>query len=150
MDRWEWLEGIKAESVVSVAVKHMARLVADELLDWPPHVATTDQRFYGRFGEVLQAGSPRPARAAYDEALRCARWELARDFEAIEYYDRNNKRAQACPEPRDRLASEFIQHYVLEAFFVLMEKTDYRVKRKDVVAGLDGVERRLSLSWDAD
>jgi len=147
MDRWEWLEGIKAESATSVAVKHLAKIVADELLEWPPRVEVTQEQFRSKFVDILSPGTARPTRRAFEEAIRRARWELARDFDAIDFYERNGHLAKAIPDARDRLASEFIQHYILEAFFVLMEKTDYRVKRPDIKRGLDWVERRIEVAW---
>ncbi len=85
MDRWAWLEGLKPESAISVAVKHMARLIADELLLWPPRVAPTESYFQSRFVEILEPGAARPSRRAFEEAITCARWELAREFEAIDF-----------------------------------------------------------------
>lgn len=150
VDRWEWLEGVRRESAISVAVKQLAGLVADEVLRWPPRVALAEGHFQNRFGEILAPGAARPSRRAFEEALRCARWEIARDFAAIDFYERNGQRGKACSSRRDLLASEFIEQYILEAFFVLMEKTDSRVKRKDVLVGIDWVERRINVAWDAN
>lgn len=149
MNRWEWLEGLEAQSPIEIAVEQMAKLVVEELLAWPPRVEASDTSFRARFDALLAPGATRPSPAAFTEAVRCARWELDRNFDAIEFYERNNQRASACPEPRDQLASELIAHYILEAFFVLMEKTDYRVQRKDVSAGIDSVERQLAHAWNA-
>ena len=146
-DRWEWLEGLKAESSIDVAVKYVAALTADVLAAWPPEIRMAEGQSESRFLDVLEPGAERPSLAAYEEAIKRARWELLRDYDAIDFYARNNHIAKACPSARDQLASEFIQHYVLESFFALMEKTEYRVKRKDVVAGLEMVERRIKLVW---
>lgn len=146
-DRWEWLEGLKPESPIDVAVKYVASMAADALAAWPPDIRSVEGQNGSRFRDVLEPGAERPALAAYEEAIKRARWELLRDYDAIDFYARNNHIAQACPSERDQLASEFIQHYVLESFFVLMEKTEYRVKRKDVLPGLDMVEKRIKLVW---
>lgn len=144
-NRWEWLEGLKAETPIEIAVKYVAALAADELTAWPPSVSSPQNG--SRFSELLEFGAERPSLPAYEEAIKRGRWELLRDFDAIDFYARNNHIAQACPSKRDQLASEFIQHYILESFFTLMEKTEYRVKRKDVIPGLDMVERRVKLVW---
>ncbi|MCP4448947.1 MAG: hypothetical protein GY811_26980 [Myxococcales bacterium] len=146
VDRWEWLEGLKPESPIEVAVKYVAAMTADALTAWPPPIQMAEGQD-GRFGEILEPGADRPSLEAYEEAIKLARWELERNYEAIDFYARNNHIADACPATRDRLASEFIQHYVLESFFMLMEKTEYRVKRSDVLAGLGMVERRIKLVW---
>ncbi len=146
-DRWEWLEGLKAESPIDVAVKYVAALTADALVAWPPSVRAVEGQNAGRFRDVLEPGAERPSLPAYEEAIKRARWELLRDYDAIDFYARNNHIAKACPSDRDQLASEFIQHYVLESFFMLMEKTEYRVKRKDIIPGLAMVEKRIKLVW---
>tara|TARA_R110002073_G_scaffold64712_1_gene161855 strand:- start:33157 stop:33642 length:486 start_codon:yes stop_codon:yes gene_type:complete len=146
-DRWEWLEGLKPESPIEVAVKYVAAMTADALAAWPPTVRSAEGQSGGRFQDLLEYGAARPSLTAYEEAIKRARWELLRDYDAIDFYARNNHLADACPLERDQLASEFIQHYVLESFFVLMEKTEYRVKRKDVLPGLDMVEKRVKLVW---
>ena len=149
-DRWQWLERLEPESAISVAVKYMAKQVADELTSWPPKVIPLEGQGPSRFFQVLEPGAARPSLAAFEEAMKRARWEFARDFDAIDFYERNHHLARACPDSRDQLASEFIQHYILESFFALMEKTEYRVKRKDVIGGVDLLERRIRLVWDHD
>lgn len=146
-NRWEWLEGLKPESPIDVAVKYVAALIADELAAWPPPVSFAAGQSESRFGDLLGPGAERPSLAAFEEAIRRGRWELERNFDAIDHYARNRHIEAACPSERDRVASEFIQHYILESFFTLMEKTDYRVKRRDVIPGMDMVERRLKLIW---
>lgn len=146
-DRWEWLEGLKAESPIEVAVKYVAALTADALAAWPPAIQMAEGQSGGRFMALLEPGAERPGLAAFEEAIKRARWDLLRDYDALDFYARNNHIAKTCPSERDQLASEFIQHYVLESFFALMEKTEYRVKRKDVVVGLDMVEKRVKLVW---
>ncbi len=145
-NRWEWLEGLKPESPITVAVKYMAEQISTELTQWPPEVSASDGSETRSYGDILEPGSPRPALAAFGEAIKRARWELARDFDAIDYYERNHHLEKACPSERDQQASVFIQHYILESFFTLMERTEYRVKRKDVLLGVDLLERRLKLS----
>jgi len=146
-DRWEWLEGLKPESPIDVAVKYVAAITANSLAAWPPVVKIAEGPNGSRFADILESGAERPSLAAYEEAIKRARWELRRDYEALDFYARNNHIANACPAERDQVASEFIQHYILESFFSLMEETEYRVKRKDVIPGLDMIERRLKLIW---
>jgi hypothetical protein len=146
-NRWEWLEGLKPESAISVAVKYMARLIAEELAGWPPAVEITAEQVESRYADLLAPGAPRPSLTAYREAIKRARMELSRDFEAIDHYERNHLLAKACPATRDQLGSEFIQHYILESFFTLMEKTEYRVKRGDVLKGVDQLESLFEQLW---
>jgi hypothetical protein len=146
-DRWAWLESMKPESMISATVKYMARQVAEELLAWPPEVAMAQSHAASRFGEILRLGAPRPSLSAYEQAIQRARWELLREFDAIDDYERNHRIADHCPAERDQVASEFIQHYILESFFALMEKTDYRIKRKDVLVGVDALGPLIKSMW---
>jgi len=146
-NRWDWLDGLKPESAIMVAVKHVARMIADELTEWPPAVSHGEGQDSERFAEVLRAGAPRPSLPAFEEAVKRARWELTRDYHAIDFYERNHRLAEACPSARDQLASEVIQHYILESFFTLMERTENRVKRKDVLVGLELLARHVEARW---
>ena len=147
-NRWEWLEGVKPESPITIAVKYMAEQVAKELTQWPPEVMATEGNQTAVYAELVAPGSPRPALCAFAEAIKRARWELSRDFDAIDFYERNHHLAKACPSARDQKASVFIQHYILESFFVLMERTQYRVKRKDSIVGVDLLEGHIK-RWGA-
>ena len=149
INRWEWLEGLKQESAIEVCVKYLVQLIADELTNWPPDVALPEPRGSSRFSDLFTDDSTRPPLTAYNEAIKRVRWELARNFDAIDFYERNHHLAKACPARRDQLASEFIQHYILESFFALMERTEYRVKRKDALVGTDLLARRLEVVWFA-
>lgn len=146
-NRWDWLERLQPESAIGVAVRYVAEQVAKDLLRWPPRVVATEGPNYRRFAELLEPGSRRPALAAYQQAIKRARWDLAREFDAIDHYERNHHLEEACPDPRNQLASELIRDYILESFFGLMERTEYRVKRADVLVGIHQLERLIERLW---
>jgi hypothetical protein len=146
-NRWNWLEGLKPESAVEVGVKYVASMIADELSDWPPRVIIGEDPASKRFAELLEPGTRRPSLTAFHEAVRRARWELARDYDAIDHYERNHHLADACPSPRDRLGSELMRHFILESFFELIERTENRVKRADVLVGLELLEGHVRARW---
>ena len=147
-NRWEWLEGVKPESPITVAIKYMAEQISKELRQWPPEVMPVGPNETNSYADILTPGSSRPSLSAFAEAIKRARWELARDFDAIDFYERNHHLAKACPSARDQNASVFIQHYILESFFTLMERTEYRVKRADALEGVDLLERHFK-QWGA-
>lgn len=147
-NRWDWLERLQRESAISVAVRYVAEQVAaEDLTHWPPRVAAAAGPHYRRFAELLEPGSRRPALAAYQQAIKRARWDLAREFDAIDFYERNHHLEEACPDPRNQVASDLIRDYILESFFRLMEQTEYRVKRADVLVGVDQLERLIERVW---
>jgi hypothetical protein len=145
--RWNWLEGLKPESAVEVGVKYVARMIADELSDWPPRIVLGDDVAGRRYEELVAPGAKRPSLTAFREAVRRVRWELERDFEAIDHYERNHRLADACPDARDRMGSELMRHFILESFFELIERTDNRVKRADVLVGLEHLDRHVTARW---
>ncbi|MBW2734958.1 MAG: hypothetical protein JRH20_21455 [Deltaproteobacteria bacterium] len=69
---------------------------------------------------------------------------MARDDEALEHYQRNNVLEKACVDPYDRLASTFIEAYLVEALLGLIEKTQNRVKRRDAIACLEQLSALLA------
>jgi len=142
-NRWEWLEGLKPETLVEAAVRQLASMIADALADWPPEVELQAGGGGSRFAALFEPGAPRPEPEAFREAVKRARWELERDFDAIDYYERNRLLERECAHERDRLAAEFVGHYILESLYFLRERTDYRVKRPDLLRGLELLEQRL-------
>lgn len=144
--RWEWLEGVRAQTAVEWAVTQMATILLKELSSWPPDVAWTDSEAERRYGDLFAAGAPPPSRAAFEQAITRARWDLARDHEALDHYRRNNMLERSCPAPHDRLASAFIETYLTEALFELIERTESRVKRRDAISCLDQLSRLVKSS----
>jgi hypothetical protein len=135
--RWEWLEGVRPQTPVEWAVTQMAKVLLKELSNWPPDIDWTDSGAEGRYGDLFAADASPPSHAALDQAITRAGWELARNHEALEHYQRNHLLEQACPESYDRLASAFIETYLTEALFELIERTENRVKRRDAMSCLD-------------
>lgn len=146
-DRWRWLEQISPESAVAVAVKQLARMIADELSDWPPQVRLAEGPLAKRLGQVLVRGSRRPSTAAFEEAIQRVTWDLERNEEAIDFYGRNHHLERACPDPYDQIGSEVMAHYILEALFTLMDKTEGRVRRADLLVGLPLLRRHVVTRW---
>jgi len=135
-DRWQWLEDIRPQTLVEFAATQLAKILFDDFSAWPPQVQWPGDGA-GRYQELFEPDASRPSAGAFNEALKRARWDLARDFDAIEHYDRNHSLEKACPEPYDRLACVFIQDYVTEALFELIERTENRIKRLDAITCLD-------------
>ena len=136
-DRWEWLGGIRPQTPIAWAVTQMAKILLEELSSWPPDVAWTDPGAQGRYGDLFAADAPPPSFEALEQAITRANLDLAHEHDALAHYRRNNLLEQACPEAYDRLASEFVELYLTEALFELIERTENRVKRRDAIACLE-------------
>ena len=144
--RWEWLEGVRAQTAAQWAVTEMAKILLQELASWPSDVAWADSASEGRYRELFAAEARTPSSAAITEAIARTRWELTHDDEALEHYRRNDLLERACPEPYDQLASAFIETYLTEALLELIERTENRLKRRDAVSCLDQLEALFRLA----
>ncbi len=138
MSRWDWIEGVKAETATRVAVRELCKLMAKELSSWPPELEWNDSQqsqsaklLFDREGQV-----PTPSESAVGEAAKRLEWEFSRAMDAIEYYQRNHVLEKSCEGPVDCLASEFLFEYLREGFFSLMERTEGRIRRADILEGL--------------
>jgi len=142
-NRWEWLEGVRAQTPLEWVVGQTAQILLRELSGWPPQVDWVDPRAQERYRELYTAGARPPSRAALQQAILRAGWELGHDEEALEHYRRNRLLEQVCPLPYDRLASELIETYLTEALLELIERTENRVKRRDAIACLARLQELL-------
>jgi hypothetical protein len=147
MSRWEWIEGIRAETPSQVAVRELGKVLVSELKEWPPAVEWSDEGSRQRYAEIFAPDSVAPSSAVVAECFKVVRWELLRDFDAIGYYERNHELEKACPTRKEQLSWAFLRSYFSEAFFELIERTENRVTRRDLLAGMDELELRFKQSW---
>ena len=147
MSRWDYLEGVKAETPTKVAVRELGRILVEELSAWPPEVDWLDASMRKRFACLYVPFTAPPSESVVVESLRRVRWELTRDFEAIDHYERNHHLEKACPGKNDRAARDLIANYLYEALLQLIERTENRVKRSELVDGLPLLEAGLRAAW---
>ncbi|MBL4632485.1 MAG: hypothetical protein JKY56_01360 [Kofleriaceae bacterium] len=138
MSRWDWIEGVKAETPTRVAVRELCKVMAKELSAWPPELEWNEsqqsqsaKRLFDAEGNVHT-----PSSSAVGEAAKRLDWEFSRAMDAIDYYQRNRVLEKSCEGPEDCLASEFLFEYLREGLFSLMERTEGRVRRADILEGL--------------
>jgi hypothetical protein len=143
-DRWAWLEGVRPISAAEAIARELAKLLRDELASWPPRLDLESEAGGQKFAPLYAPGAPRPSRAALAEGFRLARWDLAREHEAIAHYLRNGLLERAVAGPPDALAAELVWRYVLEACLETIERTDGRVRRAHLLPALDDAYRALS------
>lgn len=146
--RWEWMEGLTAETPAEALGRHVAKMLADELEGWPPEVDFSDEGQRARFAPLFAAGAPRPAFTAIEAGVERLKLELARDFEALDHDARNHGLEKACPAPLEQLAAQFAWTYLSESFAELFERTESRFKRRHALASLELLIARLRASWD--
>ena len=145
--RWERLLDLKRLTLVDALMTEVSKIMAEELLrDWPPQVEGLDVDIGREFSAIFAVGSKRPPQAAFTIALRLARWDLERNFDAYDDFMRNRRYEAEGLVEADRIAILFLCRWLVEQMLSLGDATDTRVKRKDMVVTLDRLEKRLTPS----
>jgi hypothetical protein len=142
-DRWEWLEGLRSTSIEEALAHEAARVLADELLAWPPPIAWDDPRAEAEFAPLFQPDARRPPLVAIGLGFRFARWELERQFEAIDHAARNHLLERELTDEQDRLAARFLWRWLPEWLLELKERAGPRITRAHLIVALDQAEARV-------
>ncbi|MEO6951400.1 MAG: hypothetical protein ABI321_06280 [Polyangia bacterium] len=140
-DRWAWLEGVRRTSLEDALAHEAARVLADELFEWPPPIAWDDPRVEAELASLFVPFAPGPTLAAIDLGFRFARWELERQFDAIDHAMRND--VVGALDGRDRLMTRFLWRWVPEWLLELKERSGPRITRAHLLVALDDAEARL-------
>ncbi|MFP2897115.1 hypothetical protein [Corallococcus sp. 4LFB] len=142
--RWDHLFDLKPVTLVDHLLEEVARLLAKDLESWPPPVQDLDPATLGEFAPLFQEATRRPDAAVYTEALRLARWDLAREFDAFDDYVRNKRYLERGLTAEDRVPLLFLTRWLTEQMLGLGEATQGRIKRPLMRDCLDRLEARLS------
>jgi len=141
-DRWAWLEGIRPTSLEDALAHEAARVLADEVLDWPPRIAWEDARAEAELAPLFDDAT-RPSLAAIALGFKLARWELERELEAIDHALRNDVFARELADERERLAARFLWRYLPEWLFELKDRAGPRITRAHLLDALGQAEARI-------
>lgn len=141
--RWDHLFDLKPIPLVDHLLDEVARLLAKDLQAWPPPVQDLDAATLGEFAPLFTEATRRPDPAVYTEALRLARWDLAREFDAFDDYVRNKRYLERGLSPDDRVPLLFLTRWLTEQMLGLGEATQGRIKRPLMRTCLDRLEAQL-------
>jgi hypothetical protein len=141
--RWDHLFDLKPVPLMDQLLEEVARLLAKDLEQWPPPVQELDLDVGGQFAPLVTGEVPRPGGPVYDEALKLARWELAREFDAYDEYMRNKRYLERGLAPTDRTPLLFLSRWLVEMLLGLGEATEGRVNRTRMQQCLDRLENKL-------
>jgi len=143
--RWDRLLDLKTVTLVDALAEEAAKVLAEALLGpWPPPVEGLDLETGKEFASLFRADAERPPLAVCREGIRLARWDLGREFEAYDDYIRNRRYLSQGVAEEQRLALLFVSRYLIEQLLALGEATEGRVRRKDMAASLDSLDRKLT------
>ncbi len=132
MGRWDFLYDLSPRPAVEVLLDEAAKVIASDLACWPPPLESAEPELV----PVLRGD--RPHRDVYREAFACARLDLRHEYEELE----RQEAASSLPR-EERQAARFLWHYLAERAFELNDAVESRLSRRDLVALLDRVEKRL-------
>ncbi|MDX2009726.1 MAG: hypothetical protein SFW67_06035 [Myxococcaceae bacterium] len=141
--RWERLLDQKPIPIIEHLLDEVARLFAEELARWPPQVTEFDAQTGAALEGLLAEHPLRPDDRVYAEAFRLTRWDLGRDFEAVDDYWRNQRHLEAGLTARDKPMILFLTRYVSEQLLALGEATQGRVNRARMLDALGRIERHF-------
>lgn len=139
--RWDRLLDQKPVPLREHLLAEVARMLARELQAWPLAVQELDLATGRSFTALLSGDVPRPGPAVFAEARRLARWDLERATEASDDYFRNRRYVDAGLADADRPALLLVSRWLVEQLLGLGEATSGRVKRGEMVAVLDQLDR---------
>lgn len=132
MGRWDYLHDLKARPALEVLLDEAAKVVAGDLSRWPPPLEAIEPGL-----APLLAGE-RPHPDVYRQAFVLARHDLRHEYEELEL-----REAEARLTPEEAAAARFLWRYLTERAFELNDAVESRLTRRELVALLDRVERRL-------
>ncbi len=141
--RWDRLLETKPVPVIEHLVSEVAKLVAADLVGWPPSIGEIEPAASQQLEAVLAPGKPRPASGVFTESFRLARWELERETAAYDDYMRNRRWLQHGLAPEDKPALLFLCRWLVEQMLALGESTEGRVNRPRMLDCLERIERHL-------
>lgn len=138
--RWDHLYDRERQPVKSYVLERFAGELARELEAWPPpFVEWVSEELRARWAA---GAAERPRDDVVRFALETSRLDLARDFEGVErHLAEDAHRLQSAAE---EAALHLLVRLVTEKCLGLKEYAEAaRIRREDLVAMLDDVERRL-------
>jgi len=138
--RWDFLYDRQKQPVKAYVLERFAEELARELSAWPPpFVEWVSEELRARWAA---GAAERPRDDVLRFALELARLDLLRDFEELERrLARDGHRLQS---PAEEAALHLLVRLVTERCLGLKEHADgMRLRREDLAAALDQVERRL-------
>jgi hypothetical protein len=138
--RWDFLYERQKEPVKDHVLARFAETLARELEAWPP--AELEWSSDAERTRWAIGAAARPREDVVRLALEIARLDLSREFERVEAH--LAREAHRLQSPAEEAAVHLLARLVSEACLELKERAErMRLTRSELVAAVDGVERRL-------
>jgi len=139
MGRWDRFHEARRQEVDDWLSDEVVKVLHEDLRDWPPPIVYwQDLEARKRYEDALAPTCPRPPLLVFRDAFQLARWELEHDFEAIDYYVRNDKAGLVATTPLERLCLRFLHAWLTDSMLEILEVS--RLKRPQLVECLNRLE----------
>jgi hypothetical protein len=137
MSRWDHLYDLQPRAAVEVLLDEAAKTFVDDLRRWPPPLEG-----HGADVAALLEG-PRPHESVYRQAFALVRLDLLHEYEALDRWQTEARWKDAQLTERERDQALFFFRYVGEQVYSLSEALRTSLPRRQLVALVDRIERRL-------
>lgn len=142
--RWDLILEQKPIPVIEHLLEEVSRLFTADLRTWPPRVDEFDPQTGAALEKLLAERPARPDDRLFSQAFRLTRWDLSRDFEAIDDYWRNQRHLEVGLSPADKPMILFLSRFISEQLLALGEATEGRVNRPRMLDALSRIERHFA------
>ncbi|MFN7130618.1 MAG: hypothetical protein ACK4N5_00950 [Myxococcales bacterium] len=142
--RWDFIQDLKPIELKQHFLNEAAKLLAKDLEKWPLTIeAWENPQAEARFARLTLPGAPRPDERVYEAAFKLARWEMEREFEAIDEFMRNERWRAYGADEYGRDAMLLLNRWMIEQLLSILEVTEGRINRALLVELVDRTEREL-------
>jgi hypothetical protein len=141
--RWQLLLEQRPVPLSQAIVEEVAKTLSADLSRWPLPIQELDPEAGRAFIALLSTDALPPSRAALEQSIQLAKWELEREFDAYDDYMRNKRWLEAGLTASDKSVLLFVSRWLVEQLLALSESTDGRVGRQMLIQCLASTRRRL-------
>lgn len=143
--RWDFIYDLKPIELKQHFINEASKLLAKDLERWPLQIeAWESPAAEARFRHLVEPDARRPDDRVYAAAFRLAKWEMEREFEAIDEFMRNERWREYGADEYGRDAMLLITRYLVEQLLAIIEATEGRIKRPMLVELLEKMEKELA------
>ncbi|MDF1562943.1 MAG: hypothetical protein P1V51_07855 [Deltaproteobacteria bacterium] len=141
---YEWLYELKPIPIKEKVLEEVVRHILEELKTWPPPVTDWESEAAGqRFAPLYEEPRP-PTPALWRRALQLVRWEMEREFEAIDETMRNERWREDDDHAQAHAALLLIWQWLTELLLAVREHSQQSITRSDLVRVVDLLEPKLA------
>lgn len=146
---YEWLYETTSQPLKGYVLDEVARHLAAAVESFPPVIENWEREdLRARFEPLLARAGGRPKSAVVRTALRLFRWEMERDFEAIDRYMAGGHWQERGLGADELETAVFLWRYWTDETLAFKEYAQGKFRWSELVALADRLESRLLQTGD--